>query len=225
LRRRYYRDLDHSFIPITFFYPNMPHPFRNKCLRARQMFEGIFQKIIAERRAKGEVFDDFLQVPPGCSQSTWYLRLTALFMQVLMDSKYKDGQPLSMQEITGIMVATLLGGQHTSNVTGTWALLHMLLEPQWYKACLAEQHTLLGSNYGSDSLEYEHTKQMNAFDRVISEVLRLHPPFFQLSRVVTEDTEFNGAVMAKVFGLFGGGTCISYSKNNTRARYPQGPLG
>ena len=208
----------------------MPHPFRNRCLRARQMFEGIFKQIIADRRSKNETHDDFLQVfsclfscqhmcmhkrigTHSCKHAPFRMHAFSLhsvsisisrdmhentytharvYLQVLMDAKYKTGEALSMQEITGIMVATLLGGQHTSNVTGTWAMLHMLLEPQWYQMCLAEQRNLLGDNYGGETLEYEHTKNMTAFDRVISEVLRLHPPFFQLSRVVQEDTPFNG---------------------------------
>ena len=174
--RRYYRDLDHSFIPITFFFPNMPHPHRNRCIRARKMFEDMFQKIIAERRTKNEKHDDFLQV--------------------LMECQYKSGEPLSMQEITGIMVATLLGGQHTSNVTGTWAMLHMLLEPQYYEACLQEQRELLGADLKAP-LTYDLAKQMEVFDHVINETLRLHPPFFQLSRVVTEDTPFKNHIIPK----------------------------
>ena len=58
----------------------------------------LFTEIAENRRKSDEQFDDFLQV--------------------LMDGRYKDGKPLTNAEITGIMVGTLLGGQHTSNVTG-----------------------------------------------------------------------------------------------------------
>jgi sterol 14-demethylase len=37
-----YQDLDKSFIPILFFFPNMPHPFSKKCLAARTHFEKVF---------------------------------------------------------------------------------------------------------------------------------------------------------------------------------------
>ena len=30
-----YLDLDHSFIPITFFFPNLPNPMRSKCVNVR----------------------------------------------------------------------------------------------------------------------------------------------------------------------------------------------
>jgi cytochrome P450 len=50
-----------------------------------------------------------------------------------MDKTYKNGEPLSMKEITGIMVATLLGGQHTSNVTGAWAMCHLFKDPEWWE--------------------------------------------------------------------------------------------
>ena len=58
-----YYALDHSFIPIMFFFPNLPNPSRNKCLRAREHFEKIFKEVIDQRRKEPEgSYDDFLQV-------------------------------------------------------------------------------------------------------------------------------------------------------------------
>ena len=85
-----YQDLDKSFIPILFFFPNMPHPFAKKCLAARKHFEKLFLSVLESRRADPDgQFDDFLQV--------------------LIESNYKDGTPLSIQEVTGIMMGVLLG--------------------------------------------------------------------------------------------------------------------
>ena len=58
-----YQDLDKSFIPILFFFPNFPHPFASKCKHARSEFEKLFKRVIEERRQnKDAEFDDFLQV-------------------------------------------------------------------------------------------------------------------------------------------------------------------
>jgi sterol 14-demethylase len=171
-----YLDLDHSFIPITFFFPNLPNPMRSKCVKARSTFEKIFKKIVEKRREKEEQHDDFLQV--------------------LMDIKYKDGTMLNSAEITGIMMGTLLGGQHTSNVTGTWAMCHLLTNESWRSQVMAEQTKLLDGDFSRD-LEYADVEQMEVFDMVLNETLRLHPPFFMLARVAMETTQFNGYTIPK----------------------------
>jgi len=172
-----YLDLDHSFIPITFFFPNMPNPMRSKCVNARTVFQKMFKEVAEERRAnKDVVYDDFLQV--------------------LMDAHYRDGNPLTEAEITGIMIGTLLGGQHTSNVTGAWLLSHLFLNPDWMKKIMDEQKEILEGNLSED-LMYEDVTRMTEFDKVLNEVLRLHPPFFMLARVCMEDTEYKGQLIQK----------------------------
>ena len=110
----------------------MPNPFRNKCIAARTAFEKIFSKVVEDRRKDDTSNDDFLQV--------------------LMDAKYKDGRSLTIKEITGIMVGTLLGGQHTSNVTGTWALCHLLSEPGWIDRVMDEQRRLLDGDLSQEQV-------------------------------------------------------------------------
>ena len=43
----------------------------------------------------------------------------------LMQQKYRNGRPLSDREIAHMMIAILMGGQHTSSATSAWALLHL----------------------------------------------------------------------------------------------------
>lgn len=184
-----YLALDHSFVPILFFFPSIPNPNRTKCVNARNLFKRIFQEVIDKRKEKQQ--NDPKYEPPKD------------FLQVLMEAKYKDGTPLTMQEITGILIGILLGGQHTSNVTGTWCLSHLLKDPKWMEAIMEEQRqffpTVEHGKYATQpaTLGFDQVQAMTVFDQVLSETLRLHPPFFQLSRAVKEDTDFQGTVIPK----------------------------
>jgi sterol 14-demethylase len=173
------------FLPQLFFFPNLPNPHRSKCVKARQLFKEMFQEVIEERKKK-QASDPNYKPPED-------------YLQVLMEAKYKDGTPLTMTEITGNMIGILLGGQHTSNVTGTWCLSHLLKEPKWLEAVMEEQKKFFPDKgpYATQpaTLTYEQVQQMEVFDQVLSETLRLHPPFFQLSRKVKVDSEFNGTVI------------------------------
>ena len=41
-------------------------------------------------------------------------------LQRLIEAEYADGSQLDDNEITGLIIATLFAGQHTTNVTLTW---------------------------------------------------------------------------------------------------------
>jgi sterol 14-demethylase len=121
------------------------------------------------------------------------------FLQVLMEAKYRDGKTLSTTEITGILIGVLLGGQHTSNVTGTWLMSHLLKDKDWLGKIMDEQSEIFKGKKESSlypsTLTYEEVQNMPIFDQVLSETLRLHPPFFQLSRAVKEATKFGDYVI------------------------------
>lgn len=178
-----YLALDHSFVPILFFFPWIPNPHRQKCINARKLFEKMFQEVMDERKEKGQKEKD--------------INSKKDFLQVLMEAKYRDGTPLTVSEITGIMIGVLLGGQHTSNVTSTWLLCHLLKSDKWLKAVMDEQRELLHTKDDSEmqspaTLSFTDVQKMEVFDEVLSETLRLHPPFFQLSRAVKVASEFRG---------------------------------
>lgn len=164
----------------------IPNPHKSKCIAARTLFTKIFQEIIDERNlAKSENPDSY--VPPQD------------FLQVLMEASYRDGKKLTTGEITGIMIGVLLGGQHTSNVTGTWLMAHLLKDKEWLSKLMEEQEQIFAKKSASGDqknglfpaqLTFEEVQNMPLFDQVLSETLRLHPPFFQLSRSVKKDTPF-----------------------------------
>ena len=55
---------------------------------------------------------------------------------MLIDSRYRNvygGRPMHDSEITGLLIAILFSGQHTSSVTSTWTGLRMIADPKYYK--------------------------------------------------------------------------------------------
>lgn len=47
-------------------------------------------------------------------------------LQAFIDARYKNGKSLTDDEITGMLIAVLFAGQHTSSITSTWTGLYML---------------------------------------------------------------------------------------------------
>ena len=80
--------------------------------------------IIAERRAHKEAGEDFLQT--------------------LMDARYIDGRCLTDDEITGLLLATVFAGQHTSAVMAAWTGILLLEHLHYLPAVLAEQMEVFG---------------------------------------------------------------------------------
>jgi hypothetical protein len=52
---------------------------------------------------------------------------------------YSDGRRLSDTEITGLLLAIIFAGQHTSAVMATWTDVLLLEHPEWLPALLEEQ--------------------------------------------------------------------------------------
>jgi hypothetical protein len=97
---------DEGLTPLSVYWPNAPTPAHWARNKARLNLVDIFSKVIAERRAKDEEHDDVLQV--------------------FMEAKYRDGSMCTDEEITGLMIALLFAGQHTSSITSSWTGLHLL---------------------------------------------------------------------------------------------------
>jgi sterol 14-demethylase len=105
-----YWDLDKSLSAIGFFFPNIPLPSMIGRDRARKKMGDMFMNIIKRRREN-----------PGGEHED--------IIQTLMECQYKDGTPVPDDQIVGMMIALLLAGQHTSNVTGAWTGVHLLQNP------------------------------------------------------------------------------------------------
>lgn len=161
-----YHDLDEGLTPLTTIWSTAPTARHAKRDKARKELIKLFGKVIKERRAH-----------PERSDGTDILSL-------FMDIEYKDGTPVTEEEVTGLLIALLFAGQHTSCVTGTWTMLLLLHNPKVLNRVMEEQK----DSADKDTLELEDVQKMSLLHNCMRESLRLCPTFIMLLRQVMKDT-------------------------------------
>jgi sterol 14alpha-demethylase len=160
-----YHDLDEGLTPLTVLWSCAPTPEHFRRDKARKQLVELFGKVIKERREH-----------PERSDGTDILSL-------FMDIKYKDGSPITEEEVTGLLIALLFAGQHTSCTTSTWTLLLLLHNPAVLQRVMTEQEIFANK----DSLELEDIHQMELLHNCMREALRMCPTFIMLLRKAMKD--------------------------------------
>lgn len=159
-----YHDLDQGITPLAFFWPTAPTANHAKRDKARVEMVKLFSGVIAQRRLVKEERTDILQV--------------------FIDMQYKDGTRPTDDEITGLLIALLFAGQHTSAITSTWTLLYIAANPELKARLLDEQSQVLGDETDPT---YDHLQKMDLLHNCIKETLRMHPPLIMLMRQTQKD--------------------------------------
>lgn len=122
-----YADLDGGFSHAAWLLPGwLPLPSFRRRDRAHREIKNIFYKAIQKRRQSEEKIDDILQT--------------------LLDSTYKDGRPLTDDEIAGMLIGLLLAGQHTSSTTSAWMGFFLARDKTLQEKCYLEQKTVCGED-------------------------------------------------------------------------------
>jgi sterol 14alpha-demethylase len=166
-----YHDLEGGINMVAFFAPNFPLPAMRRRDRARRQVVALMSGVIAARRAGNARTDDFLDA--------------------LITARGADGNTLSDDNITGLLLTLLFAGQHTSAVLAAWTGISLLLNPQHLTRILAEQSAV----FQTEGMTLAALKQLTQLERCIKEAERLHPPLVMMMRKVLEDFEFDGHVM------------------------------
>jgi len=161
-----YHDLDEGLTPLTVLWSRAPTPEHFRRDKARKQLVELFGKVIKERREH-----------PERSDGTDILSL-------FMDIKYKDGTPITEEEVTGLLIALLFAGQHTSCTTSTWTLLFLLHNPTILQRVMKEQEQF----NDKDTLELDDIHQMELLHNCMREALRMCPTFIMLLRKVMKNT-------------------------------------
>lgn len=133
---------------------------------ARKEMVRLFSKVIEKRRREGERHEDVLQV--------------------FMDAEYRDGSKPTDQEVTGLMIALLFAGQHTSTITSTWTAAYLMTRPDLRERVMQEQEEIIGP---SGELDFEKVNKMDLLGRCMKESIRLHPPLIFLMREAVSDLQ------------------------------------
>jgi sterol 14-demethylase len=89
-----------------------------------------------------------------------------------MDAEYSDGTNLSDHEITGMLVAAMFAGHHTSSVTTAWTLIELLRHPQFLEEVRAEIH---GRYAEGEEYSFQSLRDLEKTEGAVKEALRIHP--------------------------------------------------
>lgn len=169
-----YHDLERGITPIAYLQPNLPLPAFIQRDRARVKLVELISRITDKRRRTGETGEDFLQT--------------------LMEAHYSDGRALTDDEITGMLLAAIFAGHHTSSVTTAWALLELLRNQRFMRRTVEEIDRVFADG---GPVDMARLRQLHFTEWVVKETLRLHPPLFMLVRVTQEDWTFKQYMLPK----------------------------
>ncbi|KAL2918175.1 Lanosterol 14-alpha-demethylase [Polyrhizophydium stewartii] len=178
-----YHDLDAGLAPINLVFRWLPLPAYINRDRAHKIMTDLFTRILRERRANNDTNNQDL-------------------MQTLMNSRYRDGSVMSENAIAHLMIATLMGGQHTSSTTVSWILFELSRRPDVVAQLLEEQSKVLTGKPDTPvdqlpAFDYEQLREFAFLDCVMKETLRLHPPIHTVMRKVTKPLNYKGFHIAE----------------------------
>jgi len=172
-------EMEGSLIPIGVFLPwvlSLPFPRAQRCHKARQELQEILGDIIEARRKEGAQSDSN----------------TSDLLSGLMKAVYRDGTRMTSHEVCGMIVAAMFAGQHTSTITTTWSLLH-LMQPN-NKQYLERVREEIADF--SDNLDYNTVMEHMPFtENCARESIRRDPPLLILMRQVLQDVKVGDHVV------------------------------
>lgn len=169
-----YYDLERGIVAWGYIHPYLPIPAFRRRDRARARLGEMVSEIVEKRKRSGYRGEDFLQT--------------------LMDAKYSDGTTLSDHEITGMLVAAMFAGHHTSSVTTAWTLIELLRHPQFLEEVQTEIHQRYAEG---EDYTYESLRDLEKTESAVKEALRIHPPLFILLRAALANCEILGYQVKK----------------------------
>jgi sterol 14-demethylase len=171
--KQLYHDLEKGLQAIAFVDPYLQQPVFEARDKARARLQQLISAIIAQRRANSDVrYGDALET--------------------FMSGTYADGSRLSDNEITGLVIATMFAGHHTSSGTATWMLIELARQQVYADEVRGELQALIKD--GAE-LTLETLREIPRLESFVEEVLRLHPPLILLMRRVIEDIDYNGTLI------------------------------
>jgi sterol 14-demethylase len=120
--------------------------------RARIKLHALISEIINERRIHHGHYDDFLQV--------------------LIESRYSNGDPLPDHLIINMILGLIFAGHETTLGHGSWALVQLLQHPDYLARVLEEQEAILDAR---TQLDLDTLVRLQRMDWALKETERMRP--------------------------------------------------
>ncbi len=169
-----YHDMDQGLTPLTVFWPNAPTEAHKKRNAARAKMVELFSKVIKNRRENpDEAHSDGTDI-----------------LSIFMDIVYKDKTKITDEEVTGLLIALLFAGQHTSCISSTWTSLFIAFDKSFKNRIVAEQRAIFEGDE-SAPLDFDKINNMQLLHDSMKEALRLCPPLILLIRKAMKDIKVN----------------------------------
>uniref|UniRef100_A0ACD5U3C9 Uncharacterized protein n=1 Tax=Avena sativa TaxID=4498 RepID=A0ACD5U3C9_AVESA len=148
-----FHEVENGLNLVSLLFPYIPIPTNRRRDSARIKLKEVLSKTVRSRRRFGQVEEDTLQK--------------------LIDSRYKDGRSTTEAEVTGLIIALVFVGKHTSSHTSVWTGACLLNNAKCMEAVIEEQKIII-AKFG-DKIDYNVLLQMNILHGCIKEALRMHP--------------------------------------------------
>ena len=167
---RAYKDLERGTDAFAYVNPHLPLPSFRKRDRARARLVQLVGEIIERRRREGRETSDLLHV--------------------LSKVRNPDGRlRYDVDQITGMFIAMMFAGHHTTSGTAAWTLIELLRHPESMRRVVDELDSLYADGR---EVSYQALREIPQLENAIKEALRLHPPLIILMRKVVRDFEYGG---------------------------------
>jgi sterol 14alpha-demethylase len=170
---RLYQDLERGTDPVAYIDPYADIESFRRRDAARAGLVELVQSIMSKRAADAGPTDDERDL-----------------LDVLMSIDNPDGtKRFSADQVTGMFIAMMFAGHHTTSGTAAWTLIELLRHPEEMAAVVAEVDSLMA---GDAEVSYQALRDAPRLDATIKETLRLHPPLTILMRVAQQRFDILG---------------------------------
>ena len=168
-----YHDLERGTDALAYVDPYAPIDSFRRRDEARVGLVALVQEIMDRRTAAGDA---------GGEDSD--------LLDLLMSVRDESGEPkFTTDTVTGMFIAMMFAGHHTTSGTAAWTLIELLRHPEHMAKVVAELDALYA---GGEEVSYQALREIPHLESSIKEALRLHPPLVLVLRMATEDIDVLG---------------------------------
>ncbi|KAF5277802.1 hypothetical protein FQR65_LT03783 [Abscondita terminalis] len=158
--------------------------------KALGYLHGLSNSVIKTRRKE-------LQIQPSTAsiEDNSESKKKIPFLDILLTSTV-DGVPLTNEEIRNEVDTFMFAGHDTTTSAISFTLYCLSKYQELQDKVFEEIVEILGEGYNAP-LSYENLQQLKYMEQFIKEVLRMYPPVPIFSRVLTEDSIYDGKIIPK----------------------------